>query len=290
MSWVYVAVAAGSAAGSFFGSKDSKLKIPRAQKSAMANLLQLAGQEEDIALRQTAGLSDEELAAQKRALDFSKSGADPALLQAIESAGKTAEGTDIYSMPEFRGMMDKILAEGQLATQSTARSLQLGSSGAVGSPDRDVLGRSITGMQERLMAAGSSFLSAERSRRLQATGLLGQLAGQREGSQLTKLNVGTGASALQRQIQQMVFNARIEQEQRDLDFRYGTKGDLYSRILGGGVATVEGGGNNLMATLGPLIGQLGAGAIGSGGGGGGGGTPQITAGGTAAQGGNPYFL
>lgn len=82
---------------------------------------------------------------------------------------------DVTKIPEFRGVLNKIIEQGQLETGRLGRGLQR-TGMATSSPGRDILGRSITGTQERMVGALAPFAEAERGRQFGAISLVGQFA------------------------------------------------------------------------------------------------------------------
>ena len=251
----------------FFESPEPKLKLPPEFHKAMQQLSSLGTTGVDQPTRQVAGLSDAEQFIQKLALNFAGSGTSPALTTAIGQAGDIAKGTDVTQLPEFKGTMDKILEQGRLDAQSLARGLQIRGA-ATGTPGRDILGRSVTGTGERLMAAATPFLESERNRRLSATGLLGSLAGQEEAGQVSRISTGAGVASMQRTIQQMINDAQFQKQLAEIQFKFQTQPDILSRILSNTTGVITGGGPSGFSqalagieAIGPLLaGGAGAGA------------------------------
>ncbi len=236
----------------FFKSPEPKLKMPPEFNAAMEQLLTLGGTEVDQPTRQVAGLSDAEKFIQNLALNFAGSGTSPTLTTAIGQAGDIAKGTDVTQLPEFKGTMDKILEQGRLDAQGIARGLQIRGA-ATGTPGRDILGRSVTGTQERLFAAATPFLESERNRRLSGTGLLGSLAGQEEAGQVSRISTGAGVASMQRVIQQMIQDAQFQKELADIQFKFQTQPDILGRILSNSTGVITGGGPSDFSTYGPII-------------------------------------
>lgn len=225
----------------FFKSPELKLELPPEFHEAMAQLSSLGKTGVDQPTRQVAGLSDAEKFIQNLALNFAGSGTSPPLSTAIGQAGDIAKGTDVTQLPEFKGTMDKILEQGRLDAQSLARGLQIRGA-ATGTPGRDILGRSVTGTGERLMAAATPFLESERNRRLSATGLLGSLAGQEEAGKVSRISTGAGVASMQRTIQQLINDAQFQKELAEIQFKFQTQPDILSRILSNTTGLVTGGG------------------------------------------------
>ena len=222
-------------------TKEQKLNIPPQYNKAMDQLLNLSRTGVDQPTRQVAGLTDAEKFIQTLGLNFAGSPTSPALQTAIGQAGDIAKGTDVTQLPEFRGTMDKILEQGRLDAQGIARGLQIRGS-ATGTPGRDILGRSVTGTQERLMAAANPFLNAERNRQLSATGLLGGLAGQEEAGMVSRINTGAGVASMQRTIQQMINDAQFQKQLAEIQHKFQTQPSILDSILRNSYATVTGGG------------------------------------------------
>lgn len=225
----------------FFDTPEPKLKLPPEFQEAMQRLLKLGTTGVDQPTQQIAGFTPDQLRAQQDALKLAGSGTSPTLTTAIGQAGDIAKGTDVTQLPEFKGTMDKILEQGRLDAQGIARGLQLRGA-ATGTPGRDILGRSVTGTQERLMAAANPFLNAERNRQLQATGLLGQLGGQEESSQFAKSKFGLQVTQMQQDLQNMINEARWKKELADIQFKYGTQAENLSRVIAGTTGVITGGG------------------------------------------------
>ena len=244
MSWAIVGSAAvGTASTLFSGSKKKKLELPPEFHQAMSQLSSLSKTGVDQPTRQVAGLTEAEKYIQNLGMNFAGSGTSPALTTAIGQAGDIAKGTDVTQLPEFKGTMDKILEQGRLDAQGIARGLQLRGA-ATGTPGRDILGRSVTGTGERLMAAATPFLESERNRRLSATGLLGSLAGQEEAGKVSRISTGAGVASMQRTIQQMINDSQFQKELAEIQFKFQTQPDILSRILGNTTGIITGGGPN----------------------------------------------
>ena len=244
MSWALVVMGGiGAASVAWGGNKESKVEISPDAQSAINRLMKLSKADVSFPTRQVQGETSLERFMRSMSIDFARSGTDPALQTAIDEATKTATGPiDITKMPEFKGIFDKILEGGRLDAQSIARSLQLSGGGSFGSPDRDILGRSVTGTQERLTAAMAGLFSQLRGLKVGAVGQLGSFGAQREASQISKIGVGSQAAFMERQIQQMINDAQFQKEINEIQMKYVTQPSYLSTVISGSPINITGGG------------------------------------------------
>jgi hypothetical protein len=241
------------------GDEDTELKLPDQYHKSMNELLKLAGQAgyQTTPVRGIAPLDTLQRFAQSLATKYASSGTSPALSTAISEATKTATAPiDITKMPEFSGIMSKILSEGQDEGNRLLRSLNIQSPGAAGSPERDILGRNVTETQERLTSALSNLFAQLRGLKSTAVSQLGSFAGQEEASAISKIDVASRAGALSQQLEQLIADAMYEKQMNDINMKYSVTPDIYKGILGNTQGTITGGGPNAVSRFLQTFGQI----------------------------------
>lgn len=266
----------------FFSASEKKLKLPSQYYAAMDELLKLGkAPAPSQPLRGTAELSPLELQAQQMVTDWIGAPVPETRRVATEETLKTAtQPVDITKLPEYQGMLDQIIEEGNLMANRLGRGLQTRGMWT-SEPARDILGRSVTGTQKRMVGALAPFAESERQRRFAATSMLEQLTQGAESTLTKKIGLAGGIGALPRQIQQQVYDALFDKRIREIAFKYQIQPEILKSILGGSVGHVTGGEPSMFSQIiSPLTGA------GSGGGfTGGGGTVTPT---TGNQGTIPY--
>jgi hypothetical protein len=115
------------------------------------------------------------------------------------------------SLPEVQGLMSQIQQAGSKESNRLGRTLQL-SGGAGTSKGRNILGQNVTDMQNQMASSMSSFLNAERDRKLTATGMMADLESSKTSDLLSKISTGSSISSLARQIEQQGLNAQYNQQ------------------------------------------------------------------------------
>jgi hypothetical protein len=137
--------------------------------------------------------------ARNRLIDLSNSGMPNVPLQGVadtptreqilarDTATQMAQPTDIFSLPEVQGVIQKTMQEGNLLANRLSRSLQL-SGNLTSTPGRDVLGRAVSDVQSNLSASLADFANQERNRRVNLIPVLESLGQADQATQQNKLN------------------------------------------------------------------------------------------------------
>jgi len=166
----------------------------------------------DMPLQSVADFSPLEQYIQQITEKYIKSETPDTYQNAIDLASKTAnESSDIMSLPEVQGLMSQIQQAGSKESNRLGRTLQL-TGGAATSKGRNILGQNVTDMQNQMASSMSNFLNAERARKLQATGMMGDLQGAQTTDLLSKISTGSQIGSLQRQIEQQSLDATYNQQ------------------------------------------------------------------------------
>ena len=166
----------------------------------------------DMPLQGVAEISPLEEYIQQLTQNYVKSETPSTYQNAIDLASKTAnESSDIMSLPEVQGLMSQIQQAGSKESNRLGRTLQL-SGGAGTSKGRNILGQNVTDMQNQMASSMSSFLNAERDRKLTATGMMADLESSKTSDLLSKISTGSSISSLARQIEQQGLNAQYNQQ------------------------------------------------------------------------------
>ncbi|MCJ7483865.1 MAG: hypothetical protein MUO31_12980 [Thermodesulfovibrionales bacterium] len=171
---------------------------------------------------------------------------------------------DILDRPEVRGITAKATEEGNLMLNRLGRGMV--TQGNFGSnTGRDVLGRGVTAIQERIAGALSEYLNAAENRRMGAAGGLERTGAAKETSKLKKIGTAVDLGSLTRSISQQIEDAQYGKAMNDINFRFNTQPQILSSIMGNSVGSVEGGEPSMFAQASPLIGSLLTAAINAGG-------------------------
>ncbi len=270
MSFIAAAVIVGGAAVASAalskGGGDKKVGFTEPEQSAEARRLSIELGTESVKFpgRRIADLSQTEIEVERQVQQLLKAGPSPEREAVLQELLKTATA-DVTEDPQLQAIFAKITEAGQLEANRLGRGLQI--SGAAGStPGRDILGRSVTDVQERLTAAAFPFLALKQ----QAGRDVSNIISQRFGEKTTALGLGGAVGQLRRGIEQSKLDIELEDFIRDINFRFGTQANILAGAQVQPTAVVSGGG--------PSTGQQIAGGVQSllpllllGGGGGGGG-------------------
>jgi hypothetical protein len=252
----------------FFSSspKTSEVSIyePDTSVASRAELLKRGTEATpNFPLQQTAGMTSLEEYIQGLLGNYVKSPASATRQNAIDLATKTAnEPYDVTQFPEVQGLMKRITEAGQTEGNRLMRGMQLrGSSSS--SRGRDILGRNVTDMQQKIASGLSPYLESERQRQFGAIGLMSDLENAQTADLLQKLSTGSQFGALPRQILQDIYDKQYAQQNAPINFRYSTQpGILQSmlqpyQVLQGGSGQSESGFSQIAPLIGPALSILG---------------------------------
>jgi len=247
--------------GGFFGSKPSTSEIsiyePDESAASRAELLKRGTEEPpNFPQQKVAGMTDLESYIQSMLGDYVKQGPSKTRQNALDLASKTAnEPYDVMQLPEVQGLMKSITEAGQQEGNRLNRGMQLRGS-SQSSKGRDILGRNVTDMQQKMASSISPFLEAERQRQFQSIGLMSDIENAQVADLLQKLQTGSNIGALPRQLLQQNLNADFSNAMQPIDFRYGTQANILHSILSEPQVLTgqQGGGASGFSQIAPLIG------------------------------------
>ena len=241
---------------SFLGkSKSKKIKLPAQYYTAMDELLARGKADVSFPTQGVAPLSG----LQQTGLDLGRKYVSNTDVTDVDRASDIYRGIaapgDILDRPEVRGVISKATEEGNLMLNRIGRGLV--TRGAFGSsPGRDILGRGVTSVQERIATALSEYLNAAENRRLGAAAGLERTGTAKETSKLKKIGTAVDLGSLTRSIQQSIEDAKFQKAISEINFRYSTQPNILSSVMGNTVGSVQGGEPSMFAQASPLIGQL----------------------------------
>lgn len=253
----------GLTAGSMLGgSKKKKLKLPPQYYKAMDELLARGKADVSFPTQGIAPLSEMERTGIDIGKDFLTS-KSPDIDFATQTYRDIAAPGDILERPEVRGMISKATEEGNLMLNRMGRGMVM--RGTFGStPGRDILGRGITSIQERIASALSEYLNQAESRRMGAAAGLERTGLAKETTQLKKIGTAVDLGSLTRSIQQSIQDAKFNKLISEIKMRYETQPATLSSVMGQTTGVVTGGEPSMFAQASPLIGSLLSAAIMSG--------------------------
>lgn len=225
----------------FFDSK-VEMKYPKELRGIMKMLQQRATEATpSFPQRQVAGPSELEQLAGQLTQSYLTAAPSEAYSTALSEATKTATTpVDVANMPEYQALLNRIGAYGQ----SEANRLQRGNI-LTGNPSwrstagRDVLGRSVTETQERMMAAAVPFLQQARAEKAQAVEQLGQLEQMGQARTLSQIATGSQVGQMLRAIEQAKLEAEYQNLMDPLRFRYETQPGIAGTAAGVPFAKTE---------------------------------------------------
>ena len=162
------------------------------------------------------------------------SGPSDAYTTALAEARKTATTpVDVANMPEYQALAEQIAAYGQTEANRLQRgNIMTGNASWQSSAGRDVLGRSVTETQQRMMAAAVPFLQQARTQQQQAVSQLQSLDVQGQNSVLSKIDVGSRVGEILRGIEAAKLEAAYQNAMDPLNFRYVTQPQIASVAFG----------------------------------------------------------
>lgn len=212
--------------GFFTGKSKTKWEEPGYSTKARGYIEGLyKGGTPNIPLQRIAEMSPQEQAAMGILSKYLGSESQARKL-ATELATTTATTpVDITEIPEYKGVLNKVLEEGRLEANRLGRTLQQ-TGGAESTPGRDILGRSVDATTEKALAALAPYALAERNKRYNAISLLNTLAGDTEASEINKINVGVGPGALPRNIKQAAGDTAYQQQYETTMFPYSVLAEI----------------------------------------------------------------
>jgi hypothetical protein len=274
----------------FFSSDDPEVEFREDPTSKAARLrIEAASQvsPEEIPLQEIAGFSELEQQAFELAGEFLRDATgEISIDKAIEVATEISQQGFDVSSPQVQGIIQEIRKTGDLALNRIGRQLQLRGAAST-TAGRDIAGRSIAETELATAGALSTLATNFKAQRLQATNLLSDLVARKAGVTTGRIGVGAAAGEAQRSLQQRIFDAMFQREQKKFDFSTIGQSSIASLLLqtptpvitGGGpselqkiagvtsdIASIGGSVAGLLSGLGGLGGGTGAGKVGSGGG------------------------
>jgi len=254
----------GLTAGSLFGSKSKKVKLPGQYYAAMDELLARGKETVNMPTQGVAPLSGMQNQAINLGQQFISSPESADIDFASQTYRDIAAPGDILDRPEVRGITAKAVEEGNLMLNRLGRGMV--NQGNFGSnTGRDILGRGVTSIQERIAGALSEYLNAAENRRMGAASGLERTGAAKETSTLKKIGTAVDLGSLTRSISQQIEDAQYNKAMNDINFRFNTQPQILSSIMSGSVGSVQGGEPSMFAQASPLIGQLLGAAITAGG-------------------------
>jgi len=218
----------------FFDTK-IETKVPKEYRPALKLLTERATEAPpDFPERQVAGIDPLTELAQKLVQGYMQEGPSQAYTTALDTATQFAtQSTDPTQLPEYRAVVDQIADYGQLEANRLQRGNIMGGVNSVSSSaGRDVLGRSVTGTQERMMAAAVPFLQQARAEKQQAITQLQSLDSQRQGTLLNQVQAGTRVGDILRGIEGAKLEAEYLNKMDPITFRYETQPQLAGMTFG----------------------------------------------------------
>ena len=176
----------------------------------------------NIPSEKIAGMSDAEKLAQQIAQGYGES--QPEGLDAIRSLIEQDTG-DITKDPTFASILDVLDKRGARETNRTARGLM--TRGVTGGVGRDALGRSVTDVNNNILATLAPYVEARKNRAFSGAQALNNLG---ESSVLNRLNALSTVGSLPRQLEQLNNSAQYQALMQQILFPYTTKASVASGI------------------------------------------------------------
>ena len=244
-------------------SKSKKLKLPPQYYKAMDELLKRGKADVSYPIQGVAPLSE----LQQTGIDLGRKYVTSTDVTDVDLASDIykdiAAPGDILKRPEVRGMVSKATEEGNLMLNRLGRGMVM--KGSFGStPGRDILGRGVTAIQERIATALSEYLNAAENRKLGAAAGLERTGLARETTKLKKVGTAMDLGSLTRSIQQAIQSAKFQKAVSDIEMKYVTQPQTLASVMGQSTGVVTGGEPSMFAQASPLIGSLLSAAIMSG--------------------------
>jgi len=216
------ATVASSIAGKMFGGKKTKQIEPLASRKAREELLKRGKENVRVPRREIAGLSPLEQWAAQYATQYAKSPVPGAYDTAAKLAQAFATGkNDFLNSREWQALQGTIMRQGEELGRRLTRGLTLkGNSPITSSKGRDVLGRSVTDIQQQLMTAALPYIEQDRQRQFAAIPLMANLEQAKAQAQLSRLDVGENVGQKLRLLEQAIKDSQYNQIMQQLQYRY----------------------------------------------------------------------
>lgn len=227
----------------FLTGTKSKVTIDPITQSARAELLKRGLEEVDIPARQIQPLTQTELDAIARGEEFAAGGITPELLEAIElTRGIATDTSDITQDPGLQAIFREITKQGDIQLGRVGRAAQ--KRGVLSSTrgGRDVLGRTISDVEGRKVAASVPFLEAEKNRRFNAILNLAGLGERKTGEEQQRIKTGLQIGGIPRAIEQATSDEKLNAILQNLQFRFGTQANILQGVSTTGTNIVSPGG------------------------------------------------
>jgi len=239
-----------------FGSSSVKVKVPAHIVKAAEELLRIGTKgRPDFKALKIADMSDLEKVQQALAMQFSME-RSPEVQTALDTLGEFGQYKDVLDVPEFKGLYDTILREGNLMANRLGRSLQI-SGNASSTPGSKLMGRQVTDVQSQLQAGLSPYAQSLMNLRYQAPLTAAELS---TSDVMNRMNTAGQVGYLPRAIQDLKNQARFNVQQQKALFPYQVQAPTLAAAGGVNMPTVvSGGGPTAFQQLSPIIG----GAIGN---------------------------
>lgn len=218
----------------FFDTK-TEHSLPKALQPLVGMLANRATEDApDFPQRQTPDVDPVTGIAYDKAEGLLKSGPSSAYSTALAEATKTATTpVDVQNMPELKAVMDRVAAYGQQEGNRLQRgNIISGNASWRSSAGRDVLGRSTTETQERMLAAAAPFLQAARTQKQQAINQLAGLDAQGTATTQSNIETGTRVGSILRGIQAARLEAEYQNAYDPINFRYNTQPQIAGVAFG----------------------------------------------------------
>jgi len=248
----------------FFDTK-VETKVPQEYQRSLKLLTERATEAPpDFPTRQVADADPLTLLAQRLVEGYMQEGPSQAYSTALDTATQFAtQSTDPTQLPEYRAVVDQIADYGQGEANRLQRGNILGGNNSVSSSaGRDVLGRSVTETQQRMMAAAVPFLQQARQEKQTAVNQLQSLEGQRQGTLLNQVDAGTRVGEILRGIEGAKLEAQYMNEMDPITFRYQTQPQLAGMSFGAPMVATQQPSDfaNVTAAAGAIAGAIQGGA------------------------------
>lgn len=222
---------------------------PAESREARRRLLELGQESVAYPTRQIADLSEMELQVEQQTRDIMERGPSGARQQALDVALEQATTPiDVANMPELQAIFNQIREQGSLEANRLGRSLQIrGTIGTTGG--RDMLGRSLSDVYQRLMREAAPYLSEARQMRSQSVRDVTNIVGQQQTAEAGRLGLGAAIGALRRSIEDARFGADYETALNNIAHRFQIQPRILQSVLTNPETYIRGGGPSEMQKI-----------------------------------------